>query len=342
MEPGCRPLSGSVSMRALALILVLDSVALSSPATGPDGIDDAITALYAKVRSGDDAAAAKAAATLASFGGSAASRLAASAADRTPPEIVWALRCLRAIGSTDGRDLAFGLCSHGNAGVRAEAVWTTSELGQETGVTLLLQAASDADAIVRRRAFDGILAHGIRAAGATEVASKGILDVDFWVVLQAFQILDQQPRVPEGSRDKVVVALGRLVPQLEERNAAAAFDLLVRRAGMACGPMIETGLDVTREAVVMAALHAARQLRLATVVLRVQSLAKGSNPLIAKAAIQTLASINDPNSVAFLVDLLASSREPGRVDAIAVALRTMTGRLYGTDVEKWRKYLADK
>jgi HEAT repeat protein len=134
----------------------------------------------------------------------------------------------------------------------------------------------------------------------------------------------------------------KIVDRLDGRNATATFDLLVRRGGSKCAPAVESGLSSKNSLIVIAALDAAGKLRLASVVPRCKRLASGSERDLSKAAIECLSRINDPESVGFLVDLLESSRDPERTDALAVALRRMTGRLHGTDVAKWRAYLAKR
>jgi HEAT repeat protein len=328
--------------RFVASLGVLLALAPGSFAVGPDRVDDAITALFLAARAGDDQAAEKAAGALVTFREAAASKLALSVGGRTPQELVWALRCLREIGTPDGRNIAFALCSHEKAEVRIEAVFATNMLGGDAALPYLIQAAGDSDATVRRRAYDGITAHGTGSAEELEVGLKGVLDPDFWVLNQAFLILDKQPRPPEGGKDKLMAGLARIVPQLDERNAAATFDLLVRHCGEHCAPIIETAFGAKRVEVAIAALGAAGELRLGSVVRKVCGLASQRDVVVSKAAIECLARINDPDSVEFLVDLLAGAQDPVRVDALALALRTMTGQLFGTDVEKWRRYLAKR
>jgi HEAT repeat protein len=303
------------------------------------GLDDAILALFRAARAGNDTATTQAATTLVSFGPAAASSLARSLSDRSPQELVWALRCLREIGSDAVRDTVFGLCAHTDPMVRTDAVIASAMLGKAAAVPYLQRAAADPDDTVRRRAFDGILEHGCQADGTLVIAVNGVVDKDFWVVLQAFQILDCQ-RKPERGPDRVVTELARIVSRLDERNAEAYFDFLVRRAGADCAPVIEPALGATQPCVVIAALRAAGRLRLAAARLPATKLAKGSDIPVSVAAIDTVAQINDHDSLPALVDLLERARHTQQIDALAVALRRMTSRLYGTDVALWRKYLA--
>jgi hypothetical protein len=319
------------------LVLAVAAAPLAAAVTG--GVEDAILALFRAARAGNDTVTMQAAASVAAFGPQAASGLVRSLGDRSPAELVWALRCLREIGSDVAKEPAFALCAHADAAVRAEAVWASATLGGTSSVTFLQRSASDPDDIVRRRAFDGLLEYGCQADGTMPIAAKGVIDKDFWVVLQAFQILDHQKK-PERGVDPVLVELSKYVSRLDDRNADACFDFFVRRGGPDCGTIVEAALSSKQPCVVVAALKAAARLRHAPALRLATRLAGDADVKIAVAAIDCLSEINDPDSVVVLVDLLERVRDEERTDAIAVALRRMTSRLYGTDVALWRKYLA--
>jgi HEAT repeat protein len=208
-------------------------------------------------------------------------------------------------------------------------------------VPYLQRAAADPDATVRRRAFDGLIEFGCQADGTLAVAVNGVVDKDFWVVLQAFQILDCQ-RKPERGPDRVMVELAKIVDRLDERNSDACFDFFVRRAGADAGPVVQAALKSEKRCVVLAALKAAGRLRLAGAKPEATRLAGKPDLAVAVAAIDCLSLINDPDTLPILVELLDRAREPERVDALCVALRRMTSRLYGSDVSLWRKYLDGK
>jgi HEAT repeat protein len=328
-----------VKRTAATLVLALALAASAARAGTTGGLDDAIAALFRAVRAGDEVATTQAASALVARGPAGASELAKSLADRTPAELVWALRCLREIGSDAVKETAFTLCSHENALVRADAVTTAYVLGKASAVPVLQRAAADADDTVRRRAFDGILEYGSQAPGTLAVAVNGVVDKDFWVVLQAFQILDCQKK-PEGGPDRVLVELSKLVGKLDERNSEAYFDFLVRRGGNDGGPVIVSALEAARPCVVVSALKAAGRLRLAEATQRATRLAGSSDSATSVAAIDCLSHVNDPETVPILVDLLERVKDPERIEALCVALRRMTSRLYGADVALWRKYLA--
>jgi HEAT repeat protein len=329
-----------MSCRAGLLVLALLLVAAPC-AAGPSGVDDAILGLFRAAAAGNEPATMKAAQAVVAFGPEAASRIVESLPGRSSVEIVWALRCLREIGSENAAQTAFSLCSHGDAAVRADAVWAAWVLGGEAAVPHLQKAASDSDDVVRRRAFDGLLEHGALTAGTLQIAANGVTDKDFWVVMQAFQILDRQ-RKPERGPDPVLVELAKIVSRLDERNSDAYFEFLVGRSGMDCGYVIEGALSSNRSCVVISALKAAGTLRLALVVTATSRLASCNDLPVALAAIEALSMIDRPESVPYLVDLLDRAKQPERLDALSVALRRMTGRLYGAEVAKWRKYLAER
>jgi HEAT repeat protein len=329
--------------RVLVAVLAL-GCALAAPARSPDPdeVDEAVARLFAAARSGDERACMNAAGSLVAFKDVGASKLAGSLEGRTAVELVWALRCLRAIGGPAAAGAASTLATHADAAVRAEAVWTAYDVSGAVAWEVLVSAARDGDPIVRRRAFDGLAQHACSKPGVAAVAIEGILDRDSWVMLAAFQILHAQPVAPDPKADPVIPGVTRILPRLDERNAKAAFRLLVRRAGQGCGAAIEGSLDAEREAIVLAALEAAGDVRLTAAVPRCARLASGSDLVVARAAIECLARINDPSTLPFLVDQLEQSRDRERTDALAAALRRMTGRLYGTDVPRWRVYLEQR
>lgn len=323
---------------SVAFIVALALAASPASAGASGGIEDAILALFRAARAGNDVATAQAATALVAFGPSAAATLSRSMSDRTAPELVWALRCLREIGSDAVKETVFTLCSHSDPGVRADAVSASWTLGKSASVPFLQRAASDPDDTVRRRAFDGLIEYGCQADGTLAIAVNGVVDKDFWVVLQAFQILDCQ-RKPERGPDRVMVELAKIVPRLDERNADACFDFFVRRAGADAGPVVEAALKSEKRCVLLSAIKAAGRLRLAAAKAEATRLAGKPDLAISVAAIDCLSLINDPDSVPILVELLDRAREPERLDALCVALRRMTGRLYGANVCCWRKYL---
>jgi HEAT repeat protein len=327
--------------RAAATLLAIVLAVGPAAAEWSGGVDDAILALFTAARAGNETATTQAASVVVSFGPAAAASLARSLSDRTPQELVWALRCLREIGSDTVKDTVFGLCSHSDAAVRADAVIASGMLGKSAAVPFLQRAAADPDDTVRRRAYDGLIEYGCQADGTLVIGVNGVVAKDFWVVLQAFQILDGQKK-PERGADRVVVELAKVVGKLDDRNAEACFDFLVRRAGADCGPVVESALGASQRCVVIAALRAAGRLRLASARLPATKLAKNSEIPVSIVAIDCVAQINDPDSLPALVDLLERATDPLQVDAVAVALRRMTSRLYGTDVSLWRKYLAGK
>jgi HEAT repeat protein len=328
--------------RLLAPTLALFLAVGQAAAVGPNEVDDALTKMFSAAKAGDDQAAVDAATTVVAFGESAAPRLVSSLTtpNRTASEIAWALRCLKVLRSPLAKDPAFALCGHASAEVRGEAILTAAAVGGDAAVTLMLKLAGDPDAMVRRRAFDGLLQSDSTASEIIPVAARGILDPDTWVVIDAVQILDRFPVPADFSKDKVVEAVGAGVGRLEDHNAAAVFDFLVRRAGIQCGPILHRALDLKNTEVVVQALDAAGRVRLVSAITKISRLAKGSDRRVAKAAIECLSKINEAPSVPFLIDMLDGARDAEMIDAIAVALRGMTGMLHGTDVIAWRKWLA--
>jgi HEAT repeat protein len=324
------------------IAVLLAAMLAATPSLGLNEVDDAVARLLVAARAGNDQNAAEAASSVIGFGDSAVSKLLDGISARTPSEIAWSLRCLRAIRTSRARDVAFAMCAHAYASVRAEAAILAGTIGGEAAVPLLIKASADRDATVRRRAFDGLVQTGSVAPELVAVATQGILDADTWIVVDSVMILDRIPASPDISGDRVLAAVSAAVGRLDDHNAAATLDLVVRRAGIHSGPLLMKALDAKKPAVVVEALDAAARLRLASAVPKVSRLAKSSDRRLAKAAIDCLARINDSSTIGFLVDLLEGAKDAELMDAIAVALRKMTGQLFGTDVSGWRKWLASR
>jgi hypothetical protein len=331
---------------AAAAVLVAGAAHGASPRDrgSRPGIGESIEAMYAAVRAKDEAGAANAAAAIVRFGDEAAAAIVTSTTGRAPAELVWALRCLREIGPAAAKDTVISLCDHSSAEVRAEAVWTAHGLDAAAATPALLRAAGDGDATVRRRAFDGLAQSptASRASGGLDVAVRGVVDADAWVILRAFEMLDHLPRGGEDGRtpDRVVEALARIVPELDDRNASAAVSTIVRRAGPRATPILVQALTAKRREVVIAALDGLGQVRASSALPAVHGLAGSADMDVAVAATKAIARTSEAASVPILVDLLEQARDPRRIDALAVALRTITGKLHGTDVAAWRKYLS--
>ena len=261
---------------------------------------------------------------------------------RSAREIVYALRAMGYLKNARTRSTVLALCAHESADIRAEAVVAGCRAHPSAMGPVLDFAVADPHHMVRRRAYDGVLSMELQQRQEfIGIAFRGIVDSDFWVRSRALRIISGALPAPtgEGEVDPVIAGAQAVMPQLGKDSAVPLFRILAKIRTKAMPDLVETGLRTGSIDAQVAAFGAAADLRLRDhggVALRLLS---SRSVVLANSAAAYLGRIRDRKSVPMLVDRLESTRDKGRREAIAVALRQITGRPFGYDVTRWRAWL---
>jgi hypothetical protein len=331
-----------VGRTLFAVLFVLSSGGLAQAPAEESAVAGAVRTLLAAADGEDEQATNKAAKAVNALGEPAAAVLAGLPETTAPRRLVWALRCLRVHGSSVGRDFAAALTKHADASVRVEALVTAADLMGDAVAPLCLAATKDADTTVRRRAFDGLLLVAAETKEAGAAAAIGVMDADFWAADVAVRILFNQPAPKAGEPDVLSSAVAQSAPSASRDAALSVYAFLARRSPKAARTAVERGLSSDRPEIRIAAVRTIAELRADDLASRAAALASDSEFKVAKAAIETVATLNDPSTLESMIDLLETAPDKARREAVAVALRRMTGKLHGYDVAAWRRELAKR
>ena len=328
-----------VSSWALALVLAAAGVGQDVP---PEAAPRRVASLFEAARAGDAEAAVKAAEAVVACGDAAVAAITQGLASREAPEILWGLRCLRVLHANVEAGLLRSFLDHQDAGVRVEAVVAGSRLlGGEFGPDLE-RAASDEDGQVRRRAIDGLRTTRSCTPATLQIAVDGVASADYWVADTCIKILAAWPKPAGAEPDPLLLEAGKVLPRLTPLAGRMVFRTLVARSGPAVEPLIAEVCSRRLAGAAAGAFEAAEVLGLDAVLPDARRLVAAPEPELARPALAFLVARKDRQVVAELVNLLASAREDGWREDLAVGLRAITNQLHGYDVAAWRAYLRDR
>lgn len=337
--------NGIISLIVLAALVTAGSPAQRSRVEAPEErtaetAAKAVRAFFSAVRSGKSKTAAKYGEEIIAHGVLAVEPLLDGVTSRSHREVVYALRAMGHLKQPATRDTVLELCAHENAEIRTEAIVAGCRAHPAHMTPILTRGVRDENHMVRRRAFDGILALPVNERQAfVDVAFDAILDDDFWVRSRGFRIIGSAQAAPKVGKDPVLVGAARVTPKLTKDAAIPFFRTMtsVRRDDMA--DVIDLALRAGSVHAKVAAFGAAGDLRQRDHVGSALRQMKSRDTEIAKAATKYLGKVRDRKSVRPLVDLLGSTRNEERREVIAVALRQITGRPFGYDVDAWLDWL---
>ncbi|HYC79258.1 MAG TPA: HEAT repeat domain-containing protein [Planctomycetota bacterium] len=335
-------------MKAATLTLLLCAAATSAQESRPESRPlppaerAALTeAFFGAVRSGDDTAALRAASKLAEAGDAGVEALLDHAVGRDPTEIACALRWSADTGLPVAAKPAARFAVHDDAGVRASAIVCVAATAGPKEIALYVAATRDAAPEVRRRAYDALVEHALGAPETVAAGAEGMASDDSWLVMRGAALLQAAPAPPPGGVDPVMSALTAVAPRIRGGNAAAVLDVVGRRCGAAAAPVVVKLLAVEDLEAVIAALEAVARHGIAEAAPRVRALAEHDEPTVAAAAFRGLAAAPTPDATHFLVGRLEDAPTEELREAAAIALRRLTGKLFGRDVARWRRWLDD-
>ncbi|MAG57974.1 MAG: hypothetical protein CMJ83_16945 [Planctomycetes bacterium] len=278
---------------------------------------------------------------VAKFGEAAVTPLIAALETSTEPRrTILALRALKSIRSPRSASAVLALCTKEPAEVRAEAIATACNIPGANLAPVLPEAIRASDLQVRRRAWDGVRTlSGKELRPFLAAAVMGVADPDFWIRGRCLRILSEAPPT-DGSRDPLIRTVPRVLGKLDRAAAIALFRVIARVRTKDLDGVASIALTLGSVHAKVAAFAAAADLATSTHVPLARELCRDGDPDLAKAAVGYLARRRDVKSIPMLVGLLESSREKSVREASAVALRRLSGRTFGYDVQQWREWLA--
>lgn len=301
----------------------------------------AVEKLFAAARSGKEAAVLTAAEALVRLGSVGTPLLLEGLEGRTAPEILIGLRCLRELDGLPEQARVVALFAHPNGAVRAEVLGIArTKLGAE-GLPLYLEGAKDQEVTVRRRAYDGLVAHRPDDALVPALAAAALSDPDFWLVDRGFALLEgTQPKTPKAAAALLAAVEGGL-GGMDGETLSRLFAWMVDRHPEPSRKVVVKAIGHAKPEVAIAALRAASTLRLGEAEKPALAQLKSGrrSAEVATAAAVLLGDLGAKGACASLVTALESGATPGLKDAAAVALRKITGQLLGFDVAAWKRYL---
>lgn len=322
---------------AAAVLLAAGAVPGQAPAGDPALL--AVRRLFEAAGGGVEAALMKAAEAVVAQGAAAVAPLTEGLAKRPGAAIVWALKCLREIDAGTGAVSLSGLADHPEPAVRAESLLAGAALIGRDFLPVVRAAARDKETPVRRRAYDALLLIASPDPETLALVAGGLIEDDFWIASCVWRFFDVVPKPADGGSDPVIPALGSVAERVADAHAAPVFSFLAARGGAAAHPYVVQALRSRRPAILAGALTAAGTLRIQEAFDTAAATLDSRDRASALAALECLSQLKHPRSVPLLVDLLDSTRDQERKDAVAVALRKITGRTFGFDTAAWRKWL---
>lgn len=135
------------------------------------------------------------------------------------------------------------------------------------------------------------------------------------------------------------------MPHAQKLNPASAptlFRWLRSRNGVSAKALIHECCSAKSPSLRSAAVVAASKSQMTEEIPRIRTFLSDRDPDLVRSSIEALAELKDRESLRTLVDLLESHPEPTVKDAAAVALRSLTGQLFGFDAAAWRTHLASR
>ena len=259
---------------------------------------------------------------------------------RKPHEIVAILRLMRRMRAPGAAGTVLDLAAHRAAAVRAEVLVFCTLLDVPEIVPHLYRGTRDESVDVRRRAYDGLLKFEPRDQNALMAAVQGLFSRDFWIVGQAARFLATWPR-PENGVDPLVRALGDKIRALDVLSAAPVFAILSKRMGDEVLPLVLRGMKSSKDVVALQAIKTAVNLKLKGAHGELQQLCQGRGEA-AVAATRALGTLKVWKATPTLVKRLSLTTNKKHREAIAVALRRITGKAFGYDSSKWEIFLSEE
>ena len=309
----------------------------------PETAGKVVARFFAAARAGKAKVVARCGEELLAHGSLAVAPLLRDLESRSKTEVLFALRAIGHLGVDETRDVVLGFCSHDDAAIRAEAIVAGCRAHPSSMTRVLEVAVGDSDSMVRRRAFDGVLA---LSPGDREpflsVASEGVIDTDFWVRSRCLRILAGAGPARDGSPDPLMAGARRLIPRLTKEAATPFFRVVAKVRPDGVTALVVAALkegSIPAQAAAFAAAGALGDRTHVGVALR---LIKSRSDDIAMSAIAYLGRIGDRESCEALVRVLAGTLDQARREALVVALRQITGKTFGYDVAAWRAWLDEQ
>ena len=333
------------SIRAFAIALTLLGLSDVAGAGVDHGLprdndaEESVARMFEAASHGDQRSLLTAAREVVSSGFGAIEPLYENLADRSATEIIWALKCLKQMGERAGKRALVDLCAHENPRVRQEALISGAILLRAEILPACFKAATDENVRVRRRAIDGLVSLDADHSDCIDVGFAGILERDFWISAQALKLLQAVPMPKKGQNDPVASRTVKLVTRMSDQTAERLFGLVAQRRSKNAARLVKVALDDGNDASKVGALAMATRMRKIDVNARARELLRLSATSVRRAAISYLAARKDQEAVDGLIDVLDEPRIDGKLrDDTAVALRRITGKLFGFDVSAWREY----
>lgn len=325
-------------MRTTFFLMLLTTVVGTLRAQTPEEIDRQVTRFFraAAVESSTLLAEAE---KVTALGDAATPRLLAGLAERGPREIMWALRCLKVVKATDGRELIESFCSHETPTIRAEALVTLAELHPEEGLVQARRLFKDEVVDVRRRAIDALLRLAPGDSSTIALAFDALTDGDFWICSRAVRLLSGIACESAADKAMLVQRCAPLVARLDGRTAGLVIGLVATKAGKSALPILVAAARRDLAPAQTAAFEAAGRLRCDELVELAQPLIGRPESGARLAAIRYLAALRHRASMELLVDVIEVEKDPAR-EAAVVALRRISGQTFGYEPQKWREYIA--
>lgn len=331
-------------LKSLAIVLLILSVPLHSQSSTQDPSKEAARAVAEFLEAAKAVKAANIEALadrVVALGSLATGPLLKDLSERSPRQLTWILKILRNLEAKDLRAEILPLTAHPDGDVRAEALRTALEVRPDLCTEAVISLAKDKHLEARKVAYNGFLV--VPADDRfLPLLFDGLRDKDFWCALQAQRGLAMWPEPKKGELDPIIGGLHRNIGHLPGTTALQMIDIVKQRRDSNIDELLITGMGRGTDEVKVALLEAAIQHRSKAIVKQASDhLLLRSAPELVVASLRYLGSCKYEGSLATMADLLGSGNKSIR-DAAAVALRTITGQLFGYDQDKWSRWISTR
>lgn len=257
--------------------------------------------------------------------------------ERSHSEILWTLRALKNIPVEAGKPIVLSLASHGNADIRAEALGIGAQQFPESFASLFAQRAADPDPEVRKAAYNGLAAIEPRSEHLP-VIIDGLVSNDFWIAMQAEQILARWPAPAQDEPDPLASGLHRVIARMQPSRVIPLLHIVKMRGSREFDSLLLQGSEKGSDDLRASLLKAAATHRSRALMERARNnLLIPTPPSVKIESLAYLAVLKDDSNLPAMAGLLTAA-DPKVREQAAIALRRITGQVFGYDAAAWQRW----